>query len=167
MRVKDLELDRALGEFEREHPRGATSQEIVAFLRTQGIRFSEATLRKYVQLGLLPRSRRVGSKGKHQGSWGLYPPWTVRQAATVKDLLAAGRTIEEVAGGMLGVLVDCLGISGDLDDVESKLVRMQEGETADREGVRDLRGLVKDAARNMERAADIARKGRDMVEIAI
>ena len=35
------------------------------------MKFSEATLRKYVQLGLLPRSVRVGRKGKHQGSQGI------------------------------------------------------------------------------------------------
>ena len=35
-------------------------------VRDARIRFSEATLRKYVQLGLLSRSVRVGRKGKHQ-----------------------------------------------------------------------------------------------------
>lgn len=165
--MKDVDLDNDLARFEREHPAGATSQEIIAFLRKRGVRFSEATLRKYVQLGLLPRSRRVGSKGKHQGSWGLYPAWTARQATTIKQLLAEGRTIEEIAGGMLAVLVDCLGIATDLGEVGDKLVRIEKSRHADAEGVRDIKGLVKDAARNMERAADIARKGRDMVEIAI
>ena len=39
----------------------------------RGEPLSEATFRKYVQLGLLPRSVRVGRKGKHRGSQGLYP----------------------------------------------------------------------------------------------
>jgi len=38
----------------------------------RGIRFSEATLRKYVQLGLLPRSVRVGQKGKPEAYY--FPP---------------------------------------------------------------------------------------------
>ena len=165
--MKDLDLDSALKAFEREHHAGATSQEIITFLNREGVRFSEATLRKYVQLGLLPRSRRVGGKGKHQGSWGLYPAWTARQASTTKGLLAEGRTIEEIAGGMLGVMVGCLGIATDLVDVELRLRAMEKAEGADREGVRDIKGLVKDAARSMEKAAGIARKGRDLVEIAI
>ena len=165
--MKDLDLAKALDGFERDHPAGATSQEIITFLRRQNIRFSEATLRKYVQLGLLPRSRRVGSKGKHQGSWGVYPPWIARQATTVKDLLAAGRTIEEVAGGMLGVMVDCLGIAGDLGEVGGKLTRIESSGIAGRAEVKDLRGLVRDATRCMERAAEVAGKGKDLVEIAI
>ena len=165
--MKDGDLDSALAAFEAEHATGATSQEIIVFLGRQGIRFSEATLRKYVQLGLLPRSRRVGGKGKHLGSWGVYPAWTPRQVSNVKRLLAEGRTIEEIAGGMLGILVDCLGIATDLGEVRVKLGRIESAGTADRKGVRDIKGLVKDAARSMERAADIARKGRDMVEIAI
>ena len=52
--------------------------QIVEAFTDAGVRLSEATFRKWVQLGLLPRSRRVGRKGKHQGSLGLYPdnPWS-------------------------------------------------------------------------------------------
>ena len=64
---------RELAEIERSRPQGLTSRQIVDLFETRGIRFSEATLRKYVQLGLLPRSVRVGRKGKHRGSCGLYP----------------------------------------------------------------------------------------------
>ena len=63
--------ERELLEIERTWPNGLTSRQIVDVFETRGIRFSEATLRKYVQLGLLPRSVRVGRKGKHRGSCGM------------------------------------------------------------------------------------------------
>ena len=58
-RITDEVLDR----IEREHPHGISSAEILDTLAAHDIKFSEATLRKYVQLGLLPRSVRVGKKG--------------------------------------------------------------------------------------------------------
>jgi hypothetical protein len=165
--VNDLDFDRVLGAFEAEHPAGTTSAEVIAILRRHGVRFTEATLRKYVQLGLLPRSRRVGAKGKHQGSWGVYPAWTARQVVTVKSLLAQGRTIEQISDGMLGIMVDCLGIATDIGEVRANLVRLEKAGSGDPEGIRDIRDLMSAAARSVERAADIAREGRDMVEIAI
>ncbi|MGQ0504333.1 MAG: MerR family transcriptional regulator, partial [Myxococcaceae bacterium] len=58
---------------ERDFPNGVPSKVILEIFRPKGVRLSEATFRKYVQAGLLPRSRRVGQKGKHRGSQGLYP----------------------------------------------------------------------------------------------
>ena len=43
-----------------------------------------------MQLGLLPRSVRVGRKGKHRGSQGLYPATVVRQIELVRRLMAQG-----------------------------------------------------------------------------
>src|SRR5262245_18402737 len=71
--------ERDLRTIHRDFPEGLTSVHIVDIFTTRGIRFSEATFRKYVQQGLLPRSRRVGRKGKHHGSLGLYPSTTVRR----------------------------------------------------------------------------------------
>ena len=88
--------DRELDEIERAWPNGLTSRQIVDVFETRGIRFSEATLRKYVQLGLLPRSVRVGRKGKHRGSCGLYPALVIRRVNTVKGMMAEDRTIEEI-----------------------------------------------------------------------
>ena len=65
------------------------------------IRFSEASFRKYVQVGLLPRSRRVGRKGKHKGSLGLYPPKTIRRINEVKRLMGEGYTIDEIGAQFL------------------------------------------------------------------
>ena len=52
LRCVGLLEDRELDEIERSWPDGLTSRQIVDVFETRGIRFSEATLRKYVQLGL-------------------------------------------------------------------------------------------------------------------
>lgn len=88
--------ERELRDIERTWPNGLTSRQIVDVFEARGIRFSEATLRKYVQLGLLPRSVRVGRKGKHRGSCGLYPANVVRRVNAVKGMMAEDLTIEEI-----------------------------------------------------------------------
>ena len=93
--------DRELQDIERDYPEGLTSVQIVDIFTQRGIRFSEATFRKYVQQGLLARSRRVGRKGKHQGSLGLYPASTVRRINTLKRLMAENFTIEEIQNQFL------------------------------------------------------------------
>jgi len=80
---------------------GITAVQIVDVFTRRGIKFSEASFRKYVQQGLLPRSRRVGRKGKHRGSLGVYPAKTVRRINTVKSLMLTGHTIEEIQGQFL------------------------------------------------------------------
>jgi DNA-binding transcriptional MerR regulator len=95
-RSAELLGEEQLQEIERTAPDGLTSRQIVDVFTTRGIRFSEATLRKYVQLGLLPRSVRVGQKGKHLGSHGLYPANVVRRVNLVKAMMAENLTIEEI-----------------------------------------------------------------------
>jgi DNA-binding transcriptional MerR regulator len=91
-----LLVEEELGDIERASPRGLTSRQIVDVFTSRGFRFSEATLRKYVQLGLLPRSVRVGRKGKHRGSCGIYPADIVRRVNQVRAMMAADLTIEEI-----------------------------------------------------------------------
>jgi hypothetical protein len=79
-------------------PDGLSSAEIVDAFCRRGVRFSEATFRKYVQLGLLPRSTRVGTKGKHKGSRGVYPVGSVRQINEIRRMMALDYTIEEIRG---------------------------------------------------------------------
>jgi DNA-binding transcriptional MerR regulator len=81
---------------ERDHATGMPARVIVEIFATKGVRLSEATFRKYVQAGLLPRSRRVGRKGKHRGSQGLYPVEAVRRINTIKMMMATGLTIEDI-----------------------------------------------------------------------
>src|SRR6187401_1969638 len=88
--------DEALEALEREHEQGITSAEILDIFAAHDIKFSEATLRKYVQLGLLPRSTRVGQKGKHQGSHGVYPVHVFRALLRIREMLAESYTIEEI-----------------------------------------------------------------------
>src|SRR5262245_57386220 len=109
-RIPDEVLDR----LERDHPQGVTSAEILDSFASHDIKFSEATLRKYVQLGLLPRSVRVGRKGKHQGSQGLYPAGVVRQIQSIKEMMAEDYTIEEIQR-------EFLFVRGDIEDLERTL----------------------------------------------
>lgn len=88
-------------EIEQTNPEGLTSQELVGVFSQRAIKFSEATLRKYVQLGLVPRSRRVGRKGKHLGSRGVYPIRAVRRINTIKRLMSERYTIEEIQARFL------------------------------------------------------------------
>jgi len=112
-RFGEAELD----ELERTHPEGMTVQQIVDVFTTRGERLSEATFRKYVQLGLLPRSRRVGQKGKHRGSRGLYPSTAVRQLAHIRSLMAQGFTIEEIQR-------EFLFVRGDIEALGRQLTRV-------------------------------------------
>ena len=99
---------------EREHAGGLTSVEILDMFARHGIPLSEATLRKYVQLGLLPRSVRVGKKGKHQGSQGIYPVGVVRQILRIKEMMAASLTIEQIQR-------EVLFMRGELQQLEQTL----------------------------------------------
>jgi hypothetical protein len=96
-----LFADQDLSSIEEEHPEGMTAAQIVDLFAARGLRFSEATFRKYVQLGLVPRSRRIGRKGKHRGSLGVYPAKAVRRINGVRRLMDEGRTIEEIQAELL------------------------------------------------------------------
>jgi hypothetical protein len=98
--------DSVLMSLEREHEAGLTSGALIDLCGAHGIALSEATLRKYVQLGLLPRSTRVGRKGKHQGSRGLYPVRAIRQLLLIKEMMAESYTIEEIRRDFLFVRTD-------------------------------------------------------------
>jgi hypothetical protein len=98
--------DDTLANLEREYASGLTSGELIDVCGAHGLPLSEATLRKYVQLGLLPRSIRVGRKGKHKGSLGLYPARAVRQLVRIKEMMAKSYTIEEIRRDFLFVRTD-------------------------------------------------------------
>jgi DNA-binding transcriptional MerR regulator len=113
-------LDEAtLAELERKHEAGISSVEILRLLEEHGVKFSEATLRKYVQLGLLPRSVRVGKKGKHQGSQGMYPAAVIRQILRIKEMMADDLTIEQIQR-------EFLFVRGDIEELERVLGRIFE-----------------------------------------
>jgi hypothetical protein len=94
---QQAELDR----IEQEYSEGVTSAQLFELLQNMGVKMSEPTFRKYVQLGLLPRSRRVGQKGKHKGSQGVYPVSTIGRIIEIKALMEGDLTLEEIANGVL------------------------------------------------------------------
>lgn len=90
--LQPAELER----IERDYASGVPARVILEIFKPRGVALSEATFRKYVQAGLLPRSRRVGRKGKHRGSTGLYPVESVRRINAIKKMMAEGHTLEEI-----------------------------------------------------------------------
>jgi DNA-binding transcriptional MerR regulator len=98
--------DSVLVSLERQYEAGLTSGALLDVCGAHGIPLTEATLRKYVQLGLLPRSVRVGRKGKHKGSLGVYPVRALRQLLRIKEMLAESYSIEEIRQDFLFVRTD-------------------------------------------------------------
>jgi hypothetical protein len=106
-----------LDALEAAHPEGLGVQQIVDTFVEKGERLTEATFRKYVQLGLLPRSRRVGRKGKHRGSQGLYPATAIRQLVHLRQLMGLGFTIEEIQR-------EFLFVRGDIEALGRQMARV-------------------------------------------
>lgn len=102
---------------EKAHPAGLGVQEIVDAFGAKGDRLTEATFRKYVQLGLLPRSVRVGRKGKSRGSQGLYPATVIRRIDMIRRLMGQGYTIEEIQ-------TEFFFIRGDIEELHRSLTRV-------------------------------------------
>jgi DNA-binding transcriptional MerR regulator len=138
-------------EIEAANAEGITSQELVRVFAEQQINFSEANLRRYVQLGLVPRSRRIGQKGKHQGSHGVYPVRAVRRINLIKKLMAERYTLEEIQARFLTFKDDI----ETLDEATGKLLdsfeARIEGQAAGprRERLFDELVAVKQAATNL------------------
>ena len=85
-----------LDELQKKFKDGITSAELIALVNARGFRFSESTLRKYVQLGLLPRSKRVGRPGQRRGSIGMYPPNILSHIMEIKRGLKDDRTLDDI-----------------------------------------------------------------------
>jgi hypothetical protein len=132
--------ERSLKEIEKTHQDGLTSAAILDLFARHGVSLSEATLRKYVQLGLLPRSVRVGKKGKHQGSQGIYPVNVVRQILSIKQMMAENYTIEQIQK-------EFLFIRSDIEQLEQALGRIfkkLDGVVRDRRGEGGAKAVQKD-----------------------
>jgi hypothetical protein len=106
--------EKAIAAIEARCPQGLTSAEVLELCEHFGKPLSEASLRKYVQLGLLPRSVRVGEKGKHRGSKGMYPVRIVRLIVLIRELMDGHLTIEQIQN-------DVLFLRDDLDQLEERL----------------------------------------------
>ena len=156
--------ERELDEIERAWPNGLTSRQIVDVFETRGIRFSEATLRKYVQLGLLPRSVRVGRKGKHRGSCGVYPAHVIRRVNAVKGMMADNRTIEEIQRSFVRFKDDIDEVEKDLRDLLSGLEReakseaKNEGKTPDSQEQDRRREIEREIVEARRAAGELVRR---------
>jgi hypothetical protein len=120
-----------LDRIEREHAPGLTSAEILDLFATSGVHLTEATLRKYVQLGLLPRSVRVGRKGKHQGSQGVYPVSVVRLILRIKEMMADNYTIEQIKRDVLFMRSDIQALEATLSNIFDTLARVMKERRAE------------------------------------
>jgi|GEM_PF-248523 len=150
---RDQLTDAELRGIEDTFADGITAVQIVDVFVSRGIRFSEATFRKYVQQNLLPRSRRIGRKGKNKGSLGMYPAKTVRRIDHVKRLMNDGYTIEEIQTQFL----QFTDLVENVDEAIRELLdRLDDNLTSPRLDAQARRGLAKDAA-------DARRLGDDLV----
>lgn len=142
--------------FEREHAHGATSREVVELFQARGARLSAPTFRKYVQAGLLPRSRRVGRKGKHTGSTGLYPASVVRRIDLIKRMMAEGLTLEDIRDSFVALKHRLDEVEGGCAELVGDLVRRARTHPARREAERELAHAereMRSALRRIERVA--------------
>jgi len=146
--------DADLEKIEADHPRGMTVQQIVETFTSHGERLTEATFRKYVQLGLLPRSVRVGRKGKHRGSQGLYPTTAIRQLVHIRRLMSQGFTIEEIQKEFLFVRGDIEALGRQLarvfDAIEEALVERAGGDELAEHGLEEARVLATELVTKLE-----------------
>ena len=106
---------------ESQHEAGLSAAQIVDFFAPRGVKLAQATFRKYVQLGLLPRSRRVGEKGKHRGSHGLYPASAVRRIHLIKSLMDEGMTLEDIRRSFIFFRGQLDGVERSLDELFAAL----------------------------------------------
>jgi hypothetical protein len=148
--------EKTLTTLEKANPTGLTSAEILDVFARHGIQLSEATLRKHVQLGLLPRSVRVGKKGKHQGSQGMYPVNVVRQILTIKKMMAADYTIERIQREFLFIRNDLEQLGRTLGGIFDKLEgvvedrRVDKGTSTVAREIAGARALSKDLVARLE-----------------
>jgi len=148
--------DEVLDAIERDHEDGISSADILDIFARHDIKFSEATLRKYVQLGLLPRSVRVGRKGKHQGSQGLYPATVVRKIQRIKEMMSLDYTIEEIQREFLFVRGDIEELErtlGKIFDTLKEAAKERRSDTSGRAIAQDLvsaEGLARDLVTKLE-----------------
>lgn len=144
-----------LDTFERRWAQGVTAQQVVALFQERGLRFSEATFRKYVQLGLLPTSRRVGRKGKHRGSKGVYPVSIIRRINLIKSMMEQDLTLEQIRDSLVAIQ-DGLG---EAKQSLAALLDMLERRTAsgsDRRLKRELQQVRSQAGSLMQRIEKIS-----------
>ena len=146
------EIDR----FEREHARGVTCGEVVELFQSRGARLSAPTFRKYVQAGLLPRSRRIGRKGKHTGSKGFYPVAVVRRIDLIKRMMSEGFTLEDIRDSFVALKHRLDDVEGGWSALVEDVARRARTHPARRQAEREVARAereMRSAVRRIERVA--------------
>lgn len=143
----DILASEELARIEQEHAAGLPVSAILEIFRPKGIRMSEATFRKYVQAGLLPRSRRVGRKGKHKGSQGLYPVEAVRRINVIKKMMSEGFTLEDIKRSFVF-------FKNHIDHLEKGLDEVLQGFESELTG----RGFARERKRQLELELTVLRR---------
>ncbi len=145
-----------LKRLERTHPDGLSAAAVVELFRQRGFDLAEATFRKYVQLGLLPRSRRVGRKGKHRGSHGLYPVSCLARLGEIRGLMDSGLTLEDIQRSAVAHLFEVDALRRSAHDIvvrlEDELVARGNGKTPAVKRLRALRSQADALAEALETA---------------
>jgi len=149
--------------FERKYAAGVTCRDVVRLFQGRGARLSAPTFRKYVQTGLLPRSRRVGRKGKHTGSTGLYPASVVRRIDLIKRMMAEGLTLEDIQDSFVALKHRLDDVEGGWTELVDDVVRRARKHPARREAERELARAereMRSAVRRIEKVAGRVTKVR-------
>lgn len=150
------EIDRV----EREYAIGVTARVIVDLFAAKGMKLSEATFRKYVQAGLLPRSKRVGHKGKHRGSTGLYPVEIVRRIIAIKKMMDEGLTLADIRRSFVFFKNHIDDVDRSLDEVLDGFQVKLESSELEREEKKELQGELMDLRRRaLELVRDVTKLG--------
>ncbi len=147
--------DRDLRELERDYAEGLSSRQILDLFNARGIKFSEATFRKYIQLGLLPRSKRVGRKGKYRGSQGIYPAGTIRRIVAIKRMMSSHYTIEQIQHSFVQFKETIDSVEGQLNDLFEEI---EEQLHAPRVGIGRRKQLSRELLEARRVAADLVRR---------
>ena len=127
-----------LEQIEQRFQDGVTSTQLFELLGVLGVKLSEPTFRKYVQLGLLPRSKRVGQKGKHKGSQGIYPVSTIRRILEIKTLMEEDLTLEDIASRVLRFRSQLEQLEETLENLVTAFLEELRRQSVSEEGRRSL-----------------------------
>jgi DNA-binding transcriptional MerR regulator len=109
-----------------------------------------------VQSGLLPRSRRVGRKGKHAGSTGLYPVSVVRRIDLIKRMMAAGLTLDEIRDSYAVLRHRVEDLEGAFAELAADLGARAATSARRREAERELGAARAEARAALERLEKVA-----------
>jgi len=155
----------------KQNPNGVRSSLIVQTFQHKGMRFSEATLRKYVQLDLLPKSERVGQRGRHRGSAGLYPVVVLELINEIKKQLDTGATLEEIRFSRVGLYGDLIKLKNTSNEVLKRFsdviyhTAKPEREQLNRVFQRQRKNLAKEVAA-LNKLANLIGKNRNSKRVA-